>query len=105
MCCGLSGVMYSIELVEGKDRPQQLPPKEYSEHGRTKRSGDKSVTRRSITKNGQKVNVSFKYTEPFLNHFKCRHQVDDHNNLRHSPISLKESLSKKDWNVRVFTLF
>ncbi len=25
--------MYSIELVEGKDR--QLPPKEYSEHGRT----------------------------------------------------------------------
>ena len=95
--------MYSIELVEGKDRPQQLPPKEYSEHGRTKRSGDKSVTRRSITKNGQKVNVSFKYTEPFLNHFKCRHQVDDHNNLRHSPISLEESLSTKDWNIRVFT--
>jgi hypothetical protein len=26
--------MYSIELVEGKDRPRQLPPKEYSEHGR-----------------------------------------------------------------------
>jgi Fe-S oxidoreductase len=24
MCCGLSGVMYLIELVEGKDRPQQL---------------------------------------------------------------------------------
>ena len=207
MCCGLSGVMYSIELVEGKDRPRQLPPKEYSEHGRTigllmrltesihhsgrvvimdsgfcvlkaltklvsvgvyssavikkrrywpkyvkgdeidarfkdsevgdvgslagklqqerfvffcmkeedyvmklmamygalKRGGDESVTRRSITKNGQKVNVSFKYTEPFLNHFKYRHQVDDHNNLRHSPISLEESLSTKDWNVRVFS--
>jgi hypothetical protein len=35
MCCGLSGVMYSIELVEGKDRTRQLLPKEYSEHGRT----------------------------------------------------------------------
>lgn len=64
-------------------------------------AGDQSVTRRSITKNGQKVNVSFKYTEPFLNHY--RHQVDDHNNLRHSPIFLEESLSTKDWNVRVFT--
>ena len=47
--------------------------------------------------------MSFKFTEPFLNHFKYRHQVDDHNNLRHSPISLEESLSTKDWNVRVFT--
>ena len=27
MCCGLSGNMYSIELVEGKDRPHQSPPK------------------------------------------------------------------------------
>ena len=35
MCIGLSGVMYSIELVEGKDRPQQLPPKEHSERGQT----------------------------------------------------------------------
>ncbi len=35
MCCGLSAVMYSIELVEGKDRPRQLPPKEHSEYGRT----------------------------------------------------------------------
>jgi hypothetical protein len=43
------------------------------------------------------------YTEPFFNHFKFRHQVDDHNNLRHSPISLEESISTKDWCVRVFT--
>ena len=35
ICCGLSGVIYSIEFVEGKDRPRKLPPKEYSEHGRT----------------------------------------------------------------------
>jgi hypothetical protein len=72
-------------------------------YGALKRGGDESVTQRLITRNGQKENVSFKYTEPFLNHFKYQHQVDDHNNLRHSPISLEDSLSTKDWNVRVFT--
>jgi hypothetical protein len=72
-------------------------------YGALKRGGDESVTRRSITKKGQKVNVLFKYTEPFLNHFKYRHQVDDHNNLRHSLISLEESLSTRDWNVRFFS--
>jgi len=30
--------------------------------------------------------------------------VDDHNNLRQSPISLEESISTKDWQVRVFML-
>lgn len=45
----------------------------------------------------------FKYYEPFFNHFKFRHQVDDHNNLRHSPMSLEASLSTKDWKIRVFT--
>ena len=47
--------------------------------------------------------MSFKYTEPFFNHFKFRHQVDDHNNNRHSPISLEESINTKDWKIRVFT--
>ena len=30
--------------------------------------------------------------------------MDDHNNLRQSPISLEESISTKDWQVRVFML-
>ena len=42
--------------------------------------------------------------EPFFNHhFKFCHQVDDHNNNRHSPISLEESINTKDWKIRVFT--
>ena len=49
------------------------------------------------------VTKTFKYMEPFYYHFKYRHQVDDHNNLRHSPISLEESLSTKDWKIRVFS--
>ena len=33
LCCGLSGVMYSIELVEGKDQLRQLPLPKYNESG------------------------------------------------------------------------
>jgi hypothetical protein len=35
ICCGVSGVMYAIELVEGKDRPRAQPYAKYSEHGKT----------------------------------------------------------------------
>jgi hypothetical protein len=40
---------------------------------------------------GEKLIKSSNYTEPFHNHFKFRHRVDDHNNSRHSPLSLEES--------------
>ena len=67
-------------------------------------SVDEGATQRSVTRqSGIRENVSFKYTEPFFNHFKFRHQVDDHNNNRHSPISLEESINTKDWKIRVFT--
>ena len=35
ICCGVSGVMYAIELVEGKDRPRAQQHAKYSEHGKT----------------------------------------------------------------------
>lgn len=206
VCCGLSGIMYSIELVEGNDRPKEIPPPKYHEKGITsglllrltesiahsgrvvimdsgfcvidailnlasvgifssavikKRRywpkyidgeavdqyfvgktvgsvealpgsvGGKAFrlfamkeedyvvklmttygscieindgwTQRSILENGRRVTKKFKYYEPFYNHLKFRHKVDDHNNLRHSPISLEASLSTKDWKIRVFT--
>ena len=208
VCCGLSGIMYSIELVEGKDRPRELPPPKYHEKGKTsalllrltesiahsgrvvimdsgfcvlraivdlKSAGifssavikkrrywpkyvdgksiderfegkpvgtvedlpgsldgaqhvfkifamkeedyvmklmttygsrievDDGWTQRNVTEDGRQVKKRFKYHEPFYNHFKYRHQVDDHNNLRHSPISLETSLNTKDWKIRVFS--
>ena len=33
ICCATSGVMYAIELVEGKDRPRELGSPEYDNHG------------------------------------------------------------------------
>ena len=35
ICCGSSGIMYTIKLVKGKDRPPQLAPEKISEHGKT----------------------------------------------------------------------
>ena len=29
VCCGMSGIMFAIEMVEGKDRPQDLGPPEF----------------------------------------------------------------------------
>jgi hypothetical protein len=63
---------------------------------------EEGKTQRSVIENGQRVNKSFHYTEPFFNHFKFRHQVDDHNNLRHSPISLEERIRTMDWKISVF---
>ena len=45
---------------------------------------------------------TFKYTEPFDNHFRYRHAVDDHNNLRHSDISIEETWFMKRWECKVF---
>ena len=35
ICCSTSGVMYRLELVEGKDQPPRLPAKQYSDLGKT----------------------------------------------------------------------
>jgi hypothetical protein len=35
ICCGLSGIMYTIELVEGKDEPAQKPRDETNTKGKT----------------------------------------------------------------------
>jgi hypothetical protein len=68
------------------------------------RPNDGVLTQQSVTRrSGIRENLSFVYTEPFFNHFKFRHQVDVHNNVRHSPILLKESVNTKDWKIRVFT--
>ncbi len=35
-CCGITGIMFSVEMVEGKDRPRQLGIPEFQQdHGKT----------------------------------------------------------------------
>lgn len=44
----------------------------------------------------------FKYPIPFANHFKYRHSVDDHNNLRQQCPSIEKTWETKRWAVRIF---
>ena len=65
---------------------------------------DGSKTLRLLTAvHGENFIKAFHYTEPFHNHFKFCHQVDDHNNSRHSPLSLEEGWATKDWKHQVFS--
>jgi hypothetical protein len=63
-----------------------------------------SATTRTYTlPNGTRTTVRFNYAEPFYNHFKFRHQIDDHNKRRHFPISFEEiGWATKMWCNRVF---
>ena len=47
--------------------------------------------------------VTFDYTKPFDWHFRYRHAVDDHNNLRHSLPSLEDTWDTRRWEIRVFS--
>ena len=35
ICCGVTGILFDLELREGKDRPSELPAEEFSEEGKT----------------------------------------------------------------------
>ena len=51
----------------------------------------------------KKQEVTFKYSETFGNHFRYRHVVDDHNNLRHAVPSIEGCWGTRRWANRVFS--
>lgn len=61
---------------------------------------DQTETYRNL-RNGTRAR--FKYTECFANHYKYRHAVDDHNNLRHKVPSIEGSWHTHRWPTRVFS--
>jgi hypothetical protein len=66
------------------------------------KDGQKDSVRKYKNEAGDHVTTRFKYTEPFSNHFLYRHCVDDHNNLRHSGVSIEETWKTHRWANRVF---
>ena len=46
--------------------------------------------------------MRFAYTQPFDHHFRYRHAVDDHNNLRHSLPSWEDTWVTRHWELHVF---
>ena len=57
-------------------------------------------TRRDYLVNGVKTTKTFCYKQPFRMYYKVCHQVDDHNNRRHAPISLERTCATKFWEDR-----
>ena len=48
-------------------------------------------------RDGQYLVKTFTYQQPFGFHHKCHHQVDNHNNRCHSPISPERTWATKFW--------
>ena len=61
-----------------------------------------SIARRSVLENGKMVYKTFRYKEPYYNHYRYRHAVDDHNAKRHAPISLEAVIGARKWEIRQF---
>ena len=72
-----------------------------STYGTNLRNG-KETSREWVDGSGTKKNKKFQYPEVVGNHFMYRHSVNDHNNKRHSPISLEVIWATKFWPNRVF---
>ena len=53
-----------------------------------------------IDSSGTEQTKHFTYHQPFWIHFRYRHQVDDHNNWIHTPISLDDIWTSKFWPDR-----
>ena len=50
---------------------------------------------------GNTTITTFKYTEPYSNHYRFRHSIDDHNNLRHQLPSIEGTWVTQRWPIRV----
>ncbi len=48
---------------------------------------------------GEDKSATFGYAKPFEWHFKYRHTVDDHNNLRHAVPSIEGMWTTDQWPV------
>ena len=56
-------------------------------------------TKRYRKENGFRKSKQIFLKQPYGMHFRYRHQVDDHNNRRHAPISIKNTKKRSGLNV------
>jgi hypothetical protein len=61
------------------------------------------TTTRTWKRGNEEISTTFQYPRPFDWHFRYRHAVDDHNNLRHALPSVEDTWVTKRWECRVFS--
>jgi len=62
-----------------------------------------NLQRRRFEEGGVEVTRTFQFPLPYDWHYKFRHAVDDHNNLRHSVPSVEGTIITTRWEMRVFS--
>lgn len=92
------GVKYHIYCMKEPDYTMMI----MSTHGTLERVAEAKTKRCYKNDDGAVTTKEFEYPEPMHQHFFARHVVDDHNNRRHSPISIEETWGTKWWPHRNF---
>lgn len=89
---------YDLFVMKDKDFNMKL----MSTYGGLNKDPRLKMNKRFI-KQGNTVKIEqFVYPVPFSNHYKCRHAVDDNNNLRQQMPSIEKTWITGRWANRVF---
>ena len=94
----LDGVSYNFWMMREPDYIMSM----MATGGRLLADETCKQTKRSWLENGVQRVKEFVYALPFDWHFRYRHAVDDHNNLRHAVPSIEETWVTTRWECRVF---
>ncbi len=93
----LDNVKYTIWCMKEPDYVMQI----MATAGLLCSMGGKEV-KRVYSEGGETKTTTFQYTKPFEWHFRYRHAVDDHNNLRHAVPSIEGTWLTDRWPICVF---
>ena len=94
----LSGVKYNVFILNEHDYVSMI----MSTYGTLREVAASVTSRREKLGDGSVVKRIFNYTETFSNHYKFRHLIDDHNNLRHALPAIEVTWKTFRWENRVF---
>ena len=93
----LDDINYNLYMMKEHDFVMKM----MATYGALNPYPDEKDSTRYYTKDQEKVIQTFKFTEPFSNHYRFRHAVDDHNNLRHQVPSIEGTWVTQRWPLRV----
>ena len=96
----IEGIDYSIFCMKEPEYVIKL----FTTYGTLNDDTNAVTVRKFLVGSVLKVS-NFFYTTCFSNHFKCRHAVDNHNNLRHRKPSFEETWMTHRWENQVFAFY
>ena len=93
----IDGVTYNLWVMKEPDYTMKM----MATSGSLMADETCRTTSRHWVENGEEKTKEFSYILHFDHHFRYRHAVDDHNNLRHSLPSWEDTWVTQRWELRV----